>query len=123
MRDTPEFRALFDQNQSILDRHGQRHDLSWTREIEITTRFKDRETARNARAYVLDAYPEAEGVLFRVQSFKYSEDDTTIQLAFSIEAIPDAEIITTYEFMLQDAAARFGGDTPGWEMSATPSKA
>lgn len=72
--------------------------------------------------YILDTYPEAKGVLFRVQSFKYSEDDILIQLAFSIDAVPDAEMITTYEFMLQDAAEKFGGETPGWEMSATRSK-
>jgi hypothetical protein len=120
LTDSEEFQALLAQNRSILARHAERHDLSGLREIDIGSHYGDRDTAMAARKYVKERYRVPQGILFRVVSHKYAEGDVTIDLMFSLEEVPDAESITRYEFMLLDAAAKFGGDTPGWEIALKP---
>lgn len=120
MTDSEEFQALLAQNRAILARHAERHDLSGVREIDIGSRYGDRESARAARKYVKEKYQVPQGILFRVVSHKYADDDITIDLMFSLEEVPDAESITRCEFMLLDAAEKFGGETPGWEIALKP---
>lgn len=110
---------LLDENKHILAKHASRHDLTMPQEIEISSRYLDRDTARAARKYVEEKYGIPQTIVFSVRSFKYSDDDITIELAFSLKAIPQAEEITKYELMLLDAAEKFGGEAPGWEIAAT----
>lgn len=116
MTEDHDFSALVEENRAVLNRLARRHDLDRICEIEISSRYEDRETARQARAYVDKKYEIPQGILFRVVSLKHSETDQTIDLAFSIEERPDAEAITRYELMLRDAAEKFGGGEPGWEI-------
>ena len=109
--------ALFEENRLVLSRLAARHDLSGIRGIEIGSRYRDWETAMMARSYIKKKYEIPRGMLFRVVSRKYSGEDTAIELAFDLEVVPDAELITKYELMLRDAAEKFGGETPGWEIS------
>ncbi|MDZ4311740.1 MAG: ribonuclease E inhibitor RraB [Cypionkella sp.] len=111
------YEDLLEQNRDILARHAARHDLNGVRDIEIASRYADWDTARAARSYVVQKYGEQQEVLFRVVSLKYAEDDIVINLAFGLEAVPEAELITRYELMLIDAAEKFGGELPGWEIT------
>ena len=111
------YEELLEQNRDILARHAARHDLTGVRDIEIASRYADRDTARAARAYVVEKYGKQQDVLFRVASLKYADDDIVINLAFGLEAVPEAELITRYELMLLDAAEKFGGELPGWEIA------
>ena len=117
MIETQEYQHLLEQNREMLASLGSRHDLAIKREIEIGSRYQDRERAREARKYVDEKYGIPQSTLFRVVTLKYSEEDITIDLKFSIEEVPTAESITKYEYMLIDAAEKFGGDTPGWEIA------
>jgi len=111
------YAALLEQNRNPLARHAARHDLSGPRDIEIESRYVDWDTARAARTYVVEKYGIQRKVLFRVVSLKYAADEIVINLAFGLEAVPEAELITRYELMLIDAAEKFGGETPGWEIA------
>jgi hypothetical protein len=119
MIETPAFQQLLEENRQALVKHALRHDLTKPREIEITSRYKDWDTAQSARKHIKEKYEIPQSVSFYVRSFKYSDDDITIELAFSLKTIPQVEEITQYEFMLLDAAEKFGGETPGWEIEAT----
>ena len=116
MTDTPEYQALLQHNRDVLTHHAKRHDLTKVCEIEIESRYSDQDTAMAARTYVVEKYGKPQSILFRVSSHKYSETEITINLAFGLDIVPDADLITKYEFMLQDAADKFGGETPGWEI-------
>jgi hypothetical protein len=120
MIDSTDYEALLEQNREILARHAKHHDISDILEVDIGSRYRDRSAARAARQYVDEKYEIPKGVLFRVVSHRYSEDDINIELAFSLDIVPNAELITKYEFMLQDAAEKFGGETPGWEIAIKP---
>lgn len=111
------YKTLLDENRIVLKRLAARHDLSGKREVEIGSRYGDLDTAVEARKYIKDKYVVPKGVLFHVMSRKYSETEKTIDLTFSLEIVVEAEMITQYEFMLHDAAERFGGEVPGWEIS------
>jgi hypothetical protein len=113
----PKYEALLEENRLMLARLAERHDLGGVREIEIGSRYTEREAARYARKYVEEKYKIPQSILFRVVSRKYSEEEHYIDLAFDIDAVPDAETITRYEFMLHYAAEKFGGKTPGWEIA------
>lgn len=116
MTDVQTYDALLAENRVTLDRLSSRHDLTRVLEIEIGSRYKDWDTAMAARKYVIDKYGKPSGILFRVVSRKYSEEEKLIDLSFGIDAVPDAELLTKYEMMLQDAADVFGGERPGWEI-------
>ena len=116
MTETVENQALLQQNRDILARHAKSHDLREAREIDISSRFRSKESARAAREYVERNYEVPSNVLFRVVSHKYTVDDIVIELAFSFHAVPEPELITNYEFILRDAAEKFEGETPGWEV-------
>jgi len=111
------YAALLEQNRDILARHTARHDLSGVRDIEIASRYLDWDTAMAARTYVVEKYRVQKEVLFRVVSRKYAADDIVINLIFGLETVPEAESITRYEIMLLDAADKFGGEVPGWEIA------
>ena len=111
------YAELLEQNRDILARHAVRHDLSDVRDIEIASRYADRDTARAARTYVVEKYGEEEEFIFKVASVKYTGEDEVISLTYIIEAVPDANLITRYEFRLIDAAEKFGGELPSWEMA------
>jgi hypothetical protein len=111
------YKTLLDENRIVLKRLAARHDLSGKREVDIGSRYGDLDTAVEARKYIKDKYVVPKGVLFHVMSRKYSETEKTIDLTFSLEIVVEAELITQYEFMLHDAAERFGGEVPGWEIS------
>ena len=111
------YEELLEQNRDILARHAARHDLTGVRDIEIASRYADRDTARAARKYIVEKYGKEEDFTFKVASVKYTGEDEVIDLTYIIEATPDAELITRYEFRLHDAAEKFGGELPGWEMA------
>jgi hypothetical protein len=113
------YETLLQENHVALMRLGARHDLKRALEIEIGSRYKDWDTAMAARKFIVEKYGKPDGVLFRVVSRKYSEKDTVVDLAFSIQAIADAELLIRFEMMLRDAAEQFGGDAPGWEIGPT----
>lgn len=117
MIETQEYQNLLEQNREMLASLGSRHDLTIKREIEIGSQYQDWDVAMQARKYIDEKYQLPRGVLFHVVSMKYSEDDVTIDLRFDLLEIPNAETITKYEYMLIDAADKFGGDTPGWEIA------
>lgn len=119
MTERQSFEALLEENRAMLGRLGSRHDLARVLEIEIGSRYQNWDTAMAARKYVIEKYGKPEGVLFRVVSKKYSEDDTVVDLAFGLEAVPDANAMTQFEMMLRDAAEQFGGELPGWEIGPT----
>lgn len=111
------YEELLEQNRAILARHAARHDMNGVRDIEIASRYADRDCARAARSYIVGKYGEQDTVIFRVSSVKYSADDVVINLTVDLRAAPKAELITQYEFMLIDAAERFGGELPCWEIA------
>lgn len=111
------YQALLIQNRDVLARHAERHDMSATLEIEMGSRYQDWDTAMSARDYLVKKYGKPKGVPFHVSSRKYADKEVTIDLVFDLNTVPDAELITKYEFMLQDAAEKFGGETPGWEIA------
>ena len=123
LTDHPSYQFLLSQNKDLLARLAERHDLTVVRDIEIASRYTDWDTAMEARKYVDEKYDIPRGILFRVNSLNYSDEDITIDLRFSLEEIPTAEAITRYELMLIDAAEKFGGETPGWEIEIKPPKA
>ena len=107
--------SLLFENRQMLLRLAENHDLTGSHEIEISSKFSDREAAFAAREYVVGKYGITQGTLFRVVMMKYSTYQT-IHLAFDFVTEPSAELITKHEMMLVDAAAKFGGETPGWEI-------
>jgi Regulator of ribonuclease activity B len=107
--------ALLIENQQMLSRLAENHDLSGSHEIEISSRFPKKEGAFAAREYVEKKYGITQDILFRVLMRKYT-DIQTIDLSFDLIAEPSAEIITMYELMLRDAAEKYGGEMPGWEI-------
>ncbi len=111
------YEELLEQNRDILVRHAARHDLNGVRDIEIASRYADWDTAMAARTYIVEKYGKQQEVLFRVVSRKCIEDDIVINLAFGLQAAPEAELITRYELMLIDAAEKFSGELPGWEIA------
>jgi hypothetical protein len=114
--ETQEYQHLLEQNREMLASTGSRHDLAIKHEIEIGSRYQDWDVTMQARNYVDEKYQIPRGLLFSVVSMKYAEDDVTIDLRFDLLEVPDAETITKYEYMLIDAAEKFGGETPGWEI-------
>jgi Regulator of ribonuclease activity B len=115
--ESAEYQALLIQNREILARHAERHDMSGSLDIEIGSRYQDWDTAMSAREYLVKKYGKPKSVPFHVSSRKYGDEEATIDLVFDLNSVPDAELITKYEFMLQDAAEKFGGETPGWEIA------
>lgn len=111
------YEALLEQNRNILGRHAVRHDLSGVRDIEVASQYPNWDSAMAARTYVVEKYGKQQEVLFRVVSRKYAEDDIVINLTFGLEAVPGAELITRYELMLIDAAKKFDGEMPSWEIA------
>jgi hypothetical protein len=118
--ETEEHLRLLEENRSILARHATRHDLSGIHEIDIGSRYRDEDTAMAARQYVVAKYGKPKGALFWVSTRKYADGDIVIELKFSLEEVPDADAITKYELMLREAADKFGGETPGWEIAVKP---
>lgn len=50
-------------------------------------------------------------------SLEYAEDDIVISLAFGLEAVPEARLITQCEILLLDVAEKRGSAPPGWEIA------
>lgn len=119
MTEDQSFEILLEENRAMLRRLASRHDLTRVLEIEIGSRYKDWDTAMAARKYVIEKYGKPDGVLFRVVSKKYSDGDKIVDLAFGLDAVPDANVLTQFEMMLRDAAEKFGGELPGWEIGPT----
>jgi hypothetical protein len=117
MTDDADAASLLEENRLVLSRLAERHDLSRLRTIEIGSRYQDSETAMAAREHILQKYGRQDNVIFCVAETKYSADDEVIDLRFDFRAIPNAELITKYELMLRDAAEKFGGETPYWEIA------
>ena len=117
MIDDAEAAKMLEENRLVLSRFAERHDLSGLQNIEIGSRYHDRETAMAARKYILQKYGKPDDVIFYVEEKQYSADDEVIDLRFDFRAIPNAELVTKYELMLHDAAEKFGGETPYWEIA------
>jgi hypothetical protein len=110
--------ALLEENREMLTRLAARHDLSKRTEIEIHARFEDHASALAARSFVKSAFEIPKGIIVVVTTRKF-EDGETIDLEIEIEAVPNAELITTYELMIREAAEKFGGTDPGWLIGPT----
>jgi hypothetical protein len=110
------FSALLAENRTILNRLSERYDLTSTQEIDVRSQFCDWDSAMSARTYVKSKHELPSGVLFRVVSRKYRKNDEIVELVFTVEAVPDPETITRLEIMLVDAAHKFGGGLPTWEI-------
>ena len=94
LTDHPSYQFLLSQNKDLLAQLAERHDLTVVRDIEIASRYTDWDTAMEARKYVDEKYDIPRGILFRVNSLNYSDEDITIDLRFGLEEIPTAEAIT-----------------------------
>ena len=107
-------RTLAD-NEVLIAKFAAKHNIDGVREIEVSSRYADRETAGVARTYLKKKYAIKNEILFHVVMRKF-ETYQTIDLTFDLLEKPTAELVTKYELMLLDAAEKHGGETPGWEI-------
>jgi hypothetical protein len=108
------YNKLFQENAVMLERLGHRHDLKSIRTIEIQVPFPDRQTALVARAAVKSSHEIPKGVILVVSRVELGDGNESVDLQFELQSIPTAELITTYEVILRDVAAQFGGGESSW---------
>ncbi len=105
---------LLRENSAMLERLKTRHDISGSRTIEIQASFKDRQTALEARASIKAAHEIPKGVILVVSRIAQQDGSQTVDLQFDLQAVPTAGLITKYEAMLKEAAAKFAGGGTSW---------